>query len=863
MAAIQQSAEAEQIGNALGFEGTIVKTGYLTKRAKKSGSNWKKRYFVLTGSSLVYYETHKKKDEAKGDLLLTVDCDVRDVDEPKYPHCFEIISAFETLRIAANSLQEAEEWKSAIVQLVSNIGSTTRGFLNLQLKSMFGGKSWMRKFFVLHASAITYHEDHTKTYRKQGEMRLSALTRVTQHPGLLLELTTNDKALTLQMKTDEERELWQAAIMEVLSKLASRDDLASKRGLENDEKVILNGKLATQQNKTSANWSQFYYALTSSALYQAKEENSAEALNVFLLEPSCSVYATTLHPNAFELVTSHTVLHLYAATKIDSQSWIAALRKVISNSTGLNSDPLLNAAKRIQISEYSVTYHTKRKLNIVLERAAEWAIVKSAKDPQSIITEGSALIRVNKVSTILSKYDETIRMLTDWKPPLVLTFALAPEKRGWLAKQARGRRGSAKNWKLRYFVLQAGKLAYYTDNKETPATMKDSIFLMGCAVSLISRDDSGYNFCFRVNFGVGDIIMQATTLEEMVQWASTLYHAIAIANGGGYLLDGERQRVYAEREAAKCSAEVSTQRNEADMVRLNEHAAMLQAQEAANALALAQSDEELQRLSVGAAFEQTRVAKLEAEEMARHPIPEGVCTETATGSAIISVEKCLVECNDTRRVEEMTDRDRITLERGFEQMARQADEFHAGAVFEVTQAESHFTTDAADSRDEGSECKAGDSRDEDSECRADDPSMTAAPNTIVGVDTDSVNTTSNDHAVATKLTEEESENELDSSTQFLDAVEETLWAPLTDAELEIAYSVVESEKDYINPMQFVSLLRAIGVSDRGNLKFELDLFHCFDTTGTGNLTRPEFVNGFQNYFSTFGLEDPCVSQSSV
>lgn len=32
-----QASEAEAIGIALGFEGTVSKTGYLVKRAKKSG----------------------------------------------------------------------------------------------------------------------------------------------------------------------------------------------------------------------------------------------------------------------------------------------------------------------------------------------------------------------------------------------------------------------------------------------------------------------------------------------------------------------------------------------------------------------------------------------------------------------------------------------------------------------------------------------------------------------------------------------------------------------------------------------------------------------------------------------------------
>ena len=108
-----------------------------------------------------------------------------------------------------------------------------------------------------------------------------------------------------------------------------------------------------------------------------------------------------------------------------------------------------------------------------------------------------------------------------WQPPLTLTFARAPTKSGWLVKQARGRRGSAKNWKHRYFVLKESKLSYYTQANDDE-TIKDRVHLMGSVVSLVSKEESGRNFCFRLVSGCAVLVMQATTVEEMIDWATTL-----------------------------------------------------------------------------------------------------------------------------------------------------------------------------------------------------------------------------------------------------------------------------------------------------------------------------------------------------
>lgn len=41
------------------------------------------------------------------------------------------------------------------------------------------------------------------------------------------------------------------------------------------------------------------------------------------------------------------------------------------------------------------------------------------------------------------------------------SVAAPPLKRGWLRKQARS--GLVKNWQVRYFVLNQGKLSYYQE----------------------------------------------------------------------------------------------------------------------------------------------------------------------------------------------------------------------------------------------------------------------------------------------------------------------------------------------------------------------------------------------------------------
>ncbi len=95
----------------------------------------------------------------------------------------------------------------------------------------------------------------------------------------------------------------------------------------------------------------------------------------------------------------------------------------------------------------------------MLERSSEWAIVKLSNSAETGVTPGSVLYTINGTAVTLLSYQEKIAMLTGWAPPLTLGFRHSPRKRGFLNKQSRGRNSSVKNWKERYFVLEAGRLA--------------------------------------------------------------------------------------------------------------------------------------------------------------------------------------------------------------------------------------------------------------------------------------------------------------------------------------------------------------------------------------------------------------------
>jgi hypothetical protein len=187
-----------------------------------------------------------------------------------------------------------------------------------------------------------------------------------------------------------------------------------------------------------------------------------------------------------------------------------------------------------------------------------------AKD--STIQAGSALASINGLDVTLLPYSETVGMLSGWAPPLVLGFRRPPSTQGWLMKESKLKRSAASHWRRRFFRLTAGAhsevpceeeslvldlsascgrtghLLYYDSDRPGSAVMGD-LKLMGCGVTLLPQETQAHMppHCFRLTSGQTVLTMSAQSQEEMMRWAVAMYHSVAIANGGGFLLAKERR----------------------------------------------------------------------------------------------------------------------------------------------------------------------------------------------------------------------------------------------------------------------------------------------------------------------------------
>jgi hypothetical protein len=454
--------------------------------------------------------------------------------------------------------------------------------------------------------------------------------------------------LRFEQNTNEYN-IWKAAIANILRKFAAVEQATVKRIENAYENATKRGKLRMRPAKGGDIWDEYYFVLTMAELVvmDKKSDGQMEVVDMYEIHPNCSVFETNLGLYAFELVTPKKVLHVMSDSRESSSAWIHAIRSSISNSVPEENDPLLTAAlaKMDEDIFYDVSFLEDKPLGVVLERSGEWAIVKLSNSRDTGVSVGSALTSINGESCVLKSYAQTIERLKNWRPPLHLGFRRAPRKTGYLVKLSRQRRGNTqKNWQRRYFSLGDGRLMY--KETETATEVKGDVPLMGSAVSLVPSSETGKFFCFRLVSGVTSLTIQGETMDEMMDWASTLFHAIAIANGGSHILSLERKRVEAElaRQRAREEALAAKQRAEAEALRIKQETeARLQAEEDARRKAI---EEETKRRAALAEEERLR---LEALDRKQKEIEDAVgllnaamsdLNITALNEAIASVESC-------------------------------------------------------------------------------------------------------------------------------------------------------------------------------------------------------------------------------
>lgn len=411
--------------------------------------------------------------------------------------------------------------------------------------------------------------------------------------------------------------MWKKAITSKLQSFAATEQKKTERKDNAYDKSIKRGILRRRPARGGDMWDEYFFALTNSELLVMERSTTSERMQIlemFELHSNCSVFDTNLLPFSFEVVTPKGVLHLKSDSTAVTSSWVASIRGVIAASV-THEDPLLHAALDHIDSDvfYSVSFTENKPLGIVLERAGEWATVKLSSARDTGVAIGSALTSINEKSVMLTPYHATIDKLKNWRPPLTLGFRRAPSKSGYLVKLSRQRRGTNQNWQRRYFVMDEGRLVYKENAEDT--AVKGDIPLMGSAVSLVSSAETGKFFCFKVVSGVTQLTMQGETMDEMMQWASKLYHAIAIANGGSHILVMERKRVDEENERNRVREEAIAAKRKADQLKAEAEAKERAEREAR---ARAAQEESVRR----AALAQVERLRLEEEDRKNQAIED-------------------------------------------------------------------------------------------------------------------------------------------------------------------------------------------------------------------------------------------------
>lgn len=533
----------------------IIKFGYLITQSQKNGRNWKKRYFVLTETSFKYYADHSSTDTLKGDLAIKGETVVEETDRKVTGRnfCLTIKNNLSNLVvISAKDEQEMIGWKDAIEQVIINTSSSIKGYA---MKVERDDDMPVLKYFIFHNESLSYHQDENHTGAIQGIMKLTSTTKINFDEDFLkisLSDPSNDMKMAFQFEkvNREEYDKWKSA----LSKSINTDIARIEQALAESVKQ---GRLKVRPPKGGDLWEEREFVLTTTEMILFERAPGGTGFrkihDVYHIYPSCSVFETNLGPYAFELVTSEKVLHVMAESKESTTLWMAALKEVIMNADPEPNEPLLLAALKKNREDvfYDVVFREDRPLGVVLERTGEWAVVKLSNARDTGVYVGSALISVNGIDVTRLSYAQTIEKLKNWKPPLQLGFRKAPFKAGFLNKQARtSRSNSRKNWKPRYFILDEGRLMY-KENDTTDMTLKGDVPLMGSAVSLAQESETGRPFCLKLVSGVTYLIMAAPSAEEQLDWAATLYHAIAIANGGAHLLALEKYEAFFAAEERK------------------------------------------------------------------------------------------------------------------------------------------------------------------------------------------------------------------------------------------------------------------------------------------------------------------------
>jgi len=360
---------------------------------------------------------------------------------------------------------------------------------------------------------------------------------------------------------------WKEVLLRRTCRFHDIEDLKYIPGVrEALKRCVKRGIMETVLVNRSQFWVERYFILTHRNILVLEAANlHPQIMTIFpILSTTKLENANTEDSVDFTVVSAdNRVLQLRGRTVEVAARWISSLNEVISYNRINSNRPELMVSElesaslsKADLDEfYTVEIRHKHPV-LVFRRAKEWVVVRTSDFQETGVHVGSVLVDVNGSNVSLMPFDMACEKLKiEWKLNNKLTFRRAPHKSGYLLMQylkfsfcnsiTRCRYKTRPVYKSLFFVLNNGRLRWKENDSNDVPLMGDVRLRGATAVSLCPCLDE---YCFRVSLhttpNCKHWIIKAGSEAEMMDWASTLHHAIRIAQGGDdYIMAKERGRV--------------------------------------------------------------------------------------------------------------------------------------------------------------------------------------------------------------------------------------------------------------------------------------------------------------------------------
>ena len=543
-----------------------VKKGWLMKCSKASGKNWRKRYFVLTGNTMNYYISNKKMDVPKGNVLIVGDGVVKVEDgiqtkgskTDRQYYGFRFTTPFESILFLSISADDRSSWMRALEAAVELSKRYLRGYMLKRTPALVN--SSVRKFFVLHNEVLTHHKDHESTKVAEFEIHIDkSIDIITDDDKWKIKLEQGGKrVITMQFeqRSASDYPVWKDAILGMKEKVQLMEQKALDKTNEALDDAVQKGDLRVRRTDLAINsniWEEKLVGITDTDLIITPLKEGAVG-TFFPLTANSAIIRTpkeeTGQDFSFQVSTAEHILHFAADNEEEVEKWIEAIHSIIPVPTIDQNDILLRAAiTKLKHDEfYDVEVIDKKALGVVFKPVDNWAMVKDFEGYDPSVTgifPGSVLVAVNDEDVMFQDFGTTTGMIQsafqDQDNAMKLTFRKSPSKEGYLNKRSAGRKGQPATWHQRHFVLRDGIFTIDPSGKDGN-TEPIEVPLKDATVSLVPYSEYMVDNCFRIQVGLISLVLQGADLADCIDWAATLTHAIAIANGGSHILEYEKVR---------------------------------------------------------------------------------------------------------------------------------------------------------------------------------------------------------------------------------------------------------------------------------------------------------------------------------